>query len=136
MNDLDKKIADTQPKQFNNTIHWHIGHVLVTTEALLFGYPSQSTNFPEAYNELFKSGTKPADWTTEAPNISEIAKHLEEQQTRVNTLSEEFFTQDIPFTLPFGNFKTYGDIFDMLILHENEHLGKMKAMKQVVNTDL
>ncbi|ASK62050.1 formate dehydrogenase [Virgibacillus phasianinus] len=132
---LDEETADVQPRQFNNTIHWHIGHVLVTAEGLLFGYPAKSANFPEEYNAFFKNGTKPADWSTTAPSIPEIIKHLEEQHTRINDLSEEFFQQDLPYTLPFGNFKTYGDIYDMLIHHENEHLGKMKAMKQVVDAD-
>ncbi|ASN04031.1 DinB family protein [Virgibacillus necropolis] len=130
--DLDEKTADIQPEQFNNNIHWHVGHVLVTAEALLFGHASQSANFLEEFNELFKSGTKPANWTGEVPTISVLVNHLEEQQTRINELSDEFFKQDLPYTLPFGNFKTYGDIVDMLIMHENEHLGKMKAMKQVV----
>lgn len=131
--DLDDKTADVQAKQFNNTIHWHIGHVLVTAEGLLFGYPTQSANIPEDYNALFKSGTKPADRTTEVPKVSELVKHLEDQHTRMNDLTDDFLAQDIPFTLPFGNFKTYGDILDMLIYHEGEHLGKMKAMKQVVD---
>ncbi|WP_240510160.1 DinB family protein [Virgibacillus profundi] len=130
--DLDEETADMQVRYFNNTIRWHIGHVLVTAEGLLFGYPKQSTNFPEGYNKLFASGTKPADWDTEAPELSVLVECLEEQQPRINELSEDFFKQDLPYTLPFGNFKTYGDIYEMIIQHESEHLGKMKAMKQVV----
>lgn len=129
--DLDEKTADYKAEAFNNTIHWHVGHVLVTAEALLLGYPKQSDNLPEKYNDLFAVGTKPADWPSEVPDLSELVKLLKEQQTRINELSDDFFTQDIPFE--FMNFKTYGDIFDMLLHHENEHLGKMKAMKQVAN---
>ncbi|MBY7142765.1 DinB family protein [Virgibacillus sp. NKC19-3] len=129
--DLDEKTADYQAEAFNNTIHWHVGHVLVTTEGLLLGYPKQSANFPEKYNDLFATGTKPADWPSDVPAISELGKLLEEQQTRINDLPDDFFKQGIPFE--FMNFKTYGDIFDMLLHHENEHLGKMKAMKQVAD---
>ncbi|QGS68360.1 hypothetical protein CV093_06550 [Oceanobacillus sp. 143] len=37
--DLDENTADIQAKYFNNTIRWHLGHVLVVTEKLLFMYP-------------------------------------------------------------------------------------------------
>ena len=42
---IDPKLFDVQPKGFNNTIHWHIGHVLNVTEYFLFGHPQagQST---------------------------------------------------------------------------------------------
>ncbi|GAB3061741.1 DinB family protein [Virgibacillus ainsalahensis] len=132
---LDEKTADNQARYFNNTIRWHVGHVLVTAESLLFGYPKQSTNFPKEYEALFGTGTRPADWSIEPPALPELIKLLEEQKRRVQELSDDFFTQDLPYTLPFGNFKTYGDIFNMILQHENEHLGKMKAMKQVVTAD-
>lgn len=129
---LDEKTVDIQPKHFNNTLRWHIGHVLVSAEGLMLGYPAHSTNIPEAYNKLFATGTKPGDWTTEAPSLSNLIKYLEEQQARFKNLSKDYFAQTIPFTLPFGNFKTYSDIFEFIIVHEAEHLGQMKAMKKIV----
>ena len=36
METLDDKTADTQPKGFNNTIRWHIGHVLTAAEVFMF----------------------------------------------------------------------------------------------------
>lgn len=129
---LDKKTVDIQPNHFNNTLRWHIGHILVSAEGLMLGYPTHSTNIPESYNKLFATGTKPADWTTDAPSLSDLIKYLREQQTRFNDLSEDYFAQTIPFTLPFGDFKTYGDIFEFIILHEADHLGQVKAMKKIV----
>ncbi len=37
METLDDKTADTQPEGFNNTIRWHIGHVLTAAEVFMFG---------------------------------------------------------------------------------------------------
>lgn len=132
VNNLDEKHMDIQPDHFNNTLRWHIGHIIVSAESLLFGYPTQSTNIPKAYHTLFATGTKPADWTTEAPSLTSLVNCLSEQQKRVNRLSDTYFSQSIPFTLPFGDFKTYGDIFEFVILHEAEHVGQMKAMKKNV----
>ena len=132
VNKLDENIVDIQPKHFNNTLRWHTGHILVTMESLLFGFPRHSKNIPEAYQALFATGTKPADWETEAPSLAELVKYIAEQQERVNGLSDEFFAQTLPYTLPFGDFKTYEDIFAMLLHHEAEHMGQMKAMKRIV----
>ena len=37
METLDDKTVDTQPEGFNNTIRWHIGHVLTAAEVFMFG---------------------------------------------------------------------------------------------------
>ncbi|MFC3041489.1 DinB family protein [Virgibacillus xinjiangensis] len=129
---LDETTADKEASYFNNTIRWHIGHVLVTPESLLFGFPKHSANLPEEYNDLFGMGTKPADWKGEIPDLEELASLLKQQKERISKLEDDFFAQELPYELPFGNFQTYGDIFHMILQHENEHLGKMKAMKQVV----
>ena len=42
METLDDKTADTQPKGFNNTIRWHIGHVLTAAEVFMFGKNSNN----------------------------------------------------------------------------------------------
>ncbi|WP_404458487.1 DinB family protein [Oceanobacillus kapialis] len=130
---VDEKIADVQPEYFNNTIRWHVGHVLVTPEALLFGFPNHSENVPKSYSDMFNTGTRPADWQDTPPSLSELVSELKNQQTRIKELSDDFLKQELPYTLPFGNFKTYGDVYEMILQHENEHLGKMKAMKQVVD---
>jgi hypothetical protein len=132
VNNLDEGIVDMQPEHFNNTLRWHTGHVLVVAESLLFGFPNQSKNIPEIYQALFAPGTKPADWTGDTPSLADLIKYLEEQHARINDLSDAFFAEDLPYTLPFGNFKTYNDIFTMLLQHEPEHLGQMKAMHRIV----
>ena len=48
METLDDKTADTQPKGFNNTIRWHIGHVLTAAEVFMFGkeFKQLPTEYP------------------------------------------------------------------------------------------
>ncbi|MFA1819772.1 DinB family protein [Virgibacillus oceani] len=130
---LDESKVDSQPEKINNTLRWHVGHILVTAEALLLGFPNHSKNIPEEYKDLFSTGTKPADWPEKVPSLSEIISHLKEQQKRINDLNADFFDQDLPFELPFGNFKTYGDIFLMITQHEAEHIGQMKVLNMLVN---
>lgn len=132
VNTLDEGAADKKAPYFNNTIRWHIGHILVAAESLLFGFPKHSTNIPEHYEKLFGTGTKPSDWKDEPPSLKELVDQLEAQKNRIMALDDSFFEKNLPFTLPFGNFKTFGELFQMIIQHESEHLGKAKAMHQVI----
>jgi hypothetical protein len=129
---MEEETADVQATYFNNTIRWHIGHVLVVNEKLLFRYPKKSENIPANYAELFSPGTKPSDWTEEAPTLEELTKYLVEQQERINEFDDLFWKSNVTFKVPFGSVETFGDLLIMLGHHESEHLGKMKAMLQVV----
>jgi hypothetical protein len=128
---LDEQTADVQPKGFNNTIHWHIGHVLVSAESFMFGYPKLSSNLPAAYNELFKMGSKPSDWEGTVPTVDELIHKLEDQASRIKSLPEEFFAKSLPLKFPFGNIETFSDLFAFMLYHEADHLGQMKAMKRI-----
>ncbi|WP_249870673.1 DinB family protein [Oceanobacillus saliphilus] len=133
--ELDEETVDAQSTYFNNTIRWHIGHVLVTNEKFFFMYPKKSTNIPAKYADLFGSGTKPADWTEAAPTLDVLIKELEEQQNRINEFNDLFWKSNVSIKVPFGSIETYSDLLIMLSNHEAEHLGKIKAMHQVVTSN-
>lgn len=129
---LDEKIVDVQPEGFNNNIRWHIGHVLTTSEQMMFGYPERSTNLPLTYKALFTMGSRPADWGTEIPKLEELISHLESQTSRIREIPDEFFSQKLPFQFPIETIQTFGDMFEFMLFHEANHLGQMQAMKRIV----
>jgi uncharacterized damage-inducible protein DinB len=129
---LEEGTADVQPNGFNNNIRWHIGHVLVAAESFMFGYPKKSAHLPENFQELFKMGSKPGDWNRDVPSLKELTEHLQSQTERINQLTDEFFTNKLPFTFPFGNIETYGDLYGFMLYHEADHIGQMKAMKRMI----
>lgn len=132
--DLSEETADIQAKYFNNTLRWHIGHVLVFNEKLLLRYPKKSENIPANYADLFGPGTKPSDWTgDDVPTLEELTSHLVDQQERINSFDDLFWKTNVTIKVPFGSIETFGDLLIMLGHHESEHLGKMKAMLQVVS---
>src|SRR3954471_3773993 len=89
---IEEGLVEVQPEGFNNTIHWHVGHVLTVAEQFMFGFPKKSTNLPANYMELFATGTKPADWNGEVPSIQELAEQLKEQLQRIKEIPGEGFT--------------------------------------------
>src|SRR5699024_2051291 len=129
---LDEKTVDIQPEGFNNTIRWHVGHVLVVAEKFLFGDPEQSTKTPANYHDLIQPGTKPADGTAKGPRLPETTHNLEDHINRLNALTEDYYATKLPFTFPFANFETYGDLYGLSIPHEAEHLGQIKVLNRII----
>ena len=67
METLDDKTADKQPDGFNNTIRWHIGHVLSAAETFMFG--REFKQLPTEYPGMFGYGSRPSKWKTEGPSL-------------------------------------------------------------------
>lgn len=127
---LDEAILDVQPQGFNNTIHWHVGHVLTVTEQFLFGFPEKSTNLPANYMEFFATGTKPSDWQRDVPSVQELTAQLHEQLKRIKEIPGESFDEKLK--TPFLGQETFGELANLGIFHESIHLGQMQAMKRVI----
>ena len=129
---IEEGLADIQPEGFNNTIHWHIGHILTTTESLVFGFPKKTSNLPANYMELFAKGTKPADWEGDVPSISVLTSQLKEQLSRMKEIPVE--SLNVELKEPFLGQKTYGELVNFALFHENLHLGHIQAMKRVIES--
>ncbi|WP_110928991.1 DinB family protein [Bacillus massiliglaciei] len=127
--DISAEEADVQPEGFNNTIHWHIGHVLTTAEKFLLGFP-YTGNLPAEYEKLFGYGSKPSDWTDDVPSMNELKDKLEEQLERLLTIPEERLSEKLE--QPFMQFETYGELVSLTVIHEMNHLGQIHAMKRLV----
>ncbi len=130
--EMDETTANVQPNGFNNTIRWQLGHVLLSGESFLFGFPKRSTNLPNSYLEWFGRGSNPSSWTQDVPSVSVLVKQLEEQSTRIRELTPTFFDQSLPYQFPFGNIETFGELFGFMLFHEANHLGQMLAMKRII----
>ena len=127
---ISPELFDVQPKGFNNTIHWHIGHVLTVAEQFIFGFP-EVNNLPATYKELFGYGSKPADWKDDVPSVSLLTQQLQEQIKRILEIPEERFSEKLP--KPFKEFETVGEIIAFAVYHETYHLGQIHAMKRVID---
>jgi len=122
-------LFDIQPEGFNNTIHWHIGHVLTVGEQFLLGYP-ESNNLPANYATLFGYGSKPADWTGDVPSVETLVQQLQEQLVRLNNLPEEKFNEKLP--QPFLGIDSIAGMANLLVVHEANHTGQIHAMKRIL----
>ncbi|MEH7505702.1 DinB family protein [Neobacillus drentensis] len=131
---LAEGIADVQPEGFNNTIHWHVGHVLTVAEQFMFGFPKKSTQLPANYMELFASGTSPAAWQGDVPQLQELIIQLQDQLKRIKEIPTESFNKMLK--TPFLGQETFGELTNFAIFHEGIHLGQIQAMKRVINAEV
>ncbi len=127
---VSKEQTDVQPDGFNNTIHWHTGHILTTTEQTMFGFPHVTTHLPTNYMELFGTGTKPADWIGDIPSMDQLIEQLKDQLTRLKQIPIEQLDQDLD--TPFLGCKTVGELAGLALIHEAAHIGHIQAMKRMI----
>ncbi|XJZ27566.1 DinB family protein [Bacillota bacterium Lsc_1132] len=127
---LNKDVVDIQPQGFNNTIHWMIGHVLTVAEQFMFRYPKKSANLPENYIQLFGNGTKPADWSEDVPSVEVLIEQLKDQLNRIKEIPAERYS--VVLEKPFLGFETVGELANMAVFHEANHLGQIQAMARMI----
>ncbi|WHY73519.1 DinB family protein [Fictibacillus enclensis] len=121
---ISPELVDIQPQGYNNTIQWHIGHVLTVTEQFLFG---KSFALPGKYVEWFGKGSKPVDWQGDVPSIEELTPELEKQLLRIKEIPEEALEQKLE--KPFLGLETFRELAAMSLFHESNHLGQLHSMK-------
>lgn len=128
---LSPEFMDIQPTGFNNTIHWHLGHVLSAAEKFLLDSPKSST-LPENYGQLFGYGSKPSDWTGDVPSTETLKQQLKEQLDRLLDIPEETYKDKVE--TPFKGMETVEDFISFVILHETNHIGQIHAMKLLIQS--
>lgn len=126
---LSPEFMDIQPIGFNNTIHWHLGHVLSASEKFLLDSPN-SSNLPDNYGQLFGYGSKPSDWSDGVPSTETLKQQLQEQLDRLLAIPEEKYNDKVD--TPFMGMETVADFISFVILHETNHIGQIHAMKLII----
>jgi uncharacterized damage-inducible protein DinB len=135
---LMQDIEGTAPELFEveleglpNTLHWQVGHILVSAENFLFGEKGQ---LPAQYNELFGYGSRPSAWKGEVPSVETLISQLKSQLDRIMEIPNESFQVKLPEPV-IGN-TTYGELVSFTAFHESTHVGQVHIMKKMANTTL
>ncbi len=125
------EVLDIQPEGFNNTLHWHIGHILTVAENFLFAGNKQ---IPEDYVQLFGNGTKPSEWPNTVPSVETLISQLKDQLTRIEEIPDECFKDVLPE--PKFGASTFGELVSFAAYHESFHYGQIHTLKRLISTSL
>ncbi|TBL75747.1 DinB family protein [Paenibacillus thalictri] len=126
---------DIQPEGFRNTIRWNIGHMIFWMDRYsTFAFGSPST-IPAVYENLFNSGTKPADWKIAPPPKEELIQLLAAQLARFSELTPEMLDKHLqtPFEMGPFQFGTSGELFNFALMHEAIHLGVISSQIKLIS---
>ncbi|WP_134687119.1 DinB family protein [Brevibacillus migulae] len=131
---ISEEQLDVQPKGFNNTIRWNVGHMIYWMDqysTLCFDSPSR---IPDQYEALFASGTKPSSWTTAPPSKEELLQLLTMQLSRLSELTPEMLNAPLksPYIMGPFQFDTAGELFNFALVHEGVHLGTVSSQLKLI----
>lgn len=129
---LSEPEADFQPEGFSNTVRWQLGHLLVSAESFMFGYPQVGSPVPEIYASFFERGTAPSRWQRSAPSLTELKKQLEAQEKRLAELPDEYWSEKVTSPIPGMDIKDREGLFHLLLHHEAMHLGQIQSIKRLI----
>jgi hypothetical protein len=125
---------DIQPKGFNNTVRWNVGHIVYWMDqysSIAIGSPSA---IPPQYAALFGSGTKPADWTSGPPAKEELIQLLSAQLSCLSELTPAMLDNKLQASFVMGPFQfdTAGELFNFALMHEAIHLGVISSQMKLI----
>jgi uncharacterized damage-inducible protein DinB len=129
--------AEYMPNGFNNTIKWHVGHILFATNRAFAVYQSASY-LPEHYAALFKPGTSPRDWSNDIPAMKELYEQAERQQAKVREVFADCMDRKLTNPLRIAiygghEFLTVGEMLNFFIFHEAMHIGYINSFKRIIH---
>lgn len=134
---IPEELYDVQPPQFNNTIRWHVGHMLLTLNYFVSMAVPFEFKVPESYVGLFNTGTKPSEWSTTPPTKDELIQYFSGQLESLAGISSSALEQPLKKPIDMGkmHFETAGELFNFALIHEAMHLGNISSMLKVIKHD-
>jgi hypothetical protein len=127
---IDPTIVDVMPDNYINTIHWHVGHILLVQDRLTLRLSGGTIGFPEEYTAWFGPGTKPSDWQTQPPAVELLLQELREQTARLQSIISGKLADKL--AIPFLHYETLEESLGYSLYHEGIHLGYMMGLRRAI----
>jgi hypothetical protein len=131
---IPEEFFDVQPKQFGNTIRWNLGHIISSLDGMLSLGFTFNSNLPESYAGMFKSGSKPSDWTITHPSKTELVQYLSQQLNALSEVSPSILEEPLKSPIQMGpmKFESVGEIFSFATIHETMHSTAISYLLKVI----
>ncbi|MCK6078172.1 DinB family protein [Paenibacillus silvae] len=134
---INDPASELIPTGLKNNIKWNLGHMYVIHEKFAFQLTGEETKYPASFSKLFDSGTKPSDWTTVSPPLSQIIDLLIEQIERVESVLSSKLKEEINPHYKSSTglyFTNVEQLLGFLIYHEAMHFATIKNIKSIIDS--
>ncbi|MES2780916.1 MAG: DinB family protein [Bacteroidota bacterium] len=123
------------PQGFNNNIIWHMGHIVVSQQRVLYMRSGLPMHISTVYHDFFKNGTSPSTWSGK-PDTAEIKDSLLNTVERLKEdLKKDIFHKYEPMVMPVGyTVNNHLEGISYTNLHEAEHTGNLLYLSKFMNT--
>ena len=125
---------DTQPKGYNNTIRWTVGHIFVTMETFTHLAIPEYAAVRSEWIPFFSTGTSPADWKSKkkVPSNDELLMSLREQKDRLTRIFSEHLELAVQEPIKIGplTLDTVESVVKFLTWHEGIHAGMIDGLNK------
>lgn len=121
------------PEGFNNNLIWHLGHMVVTQQLLVYGLSGLPKNVSDEWIAKYRKGTKPESEVS----VQECEQIKSKFISTVDQMQADFekgiFKEFKTYPTSFGYTMTsIEDAISFNCAHEAMHLGNLISMKKMV----
>ncbi|WNS45169.1 DinB family protein [Paenibacillus sp. MMS20-IR301] len=134
---INDSASEKIPAGLKNNIKWNLGHMYVVHEKFAFQLTGEETKYPASFSKLFDPGTKPSDWNTEPPTLSQLIDLLTEQIDRVESVLSSKLKEEINPHYKSSTGLTFTNVEQLLcflIYHEAMHFATIKNIKSIIDS--
>lgn len=121
------------PKPMSNNIIWNLGHLVYSIAGLAYHPSGLPLPIPESFQECFRGGTSPSDWT-EDPPVGEVAECFSISIPNVSKdLNDGKFDTFRPFELMPGiTLQSIEQTLGFHAWHSGVHMGAVLALRKLI----
>lgn len=122
---------NTIPAGFNNNLIWHVGHIIVAQQSLIYKATGTPMHISDELYERYKSGTVPSGKTTQE-EIDELRDLLFSliEKTKMDYRNDVFSVYNERTTGTGFHLASIRDGFEFNNYHEGMHLGMMMSLRK------
>jgi hypothetical protein len=115
---------------FRNHLHWHLGHLLYVMGSALYVRAGDPAPVPKSYRDYFGNGTAPEGYDSLVPDWDELLARAREMSCDLVGKHAHRARQPLLKPLKLMNIpaRTVGEAVPFLLVHEGDHLSRIKQI--------